>query len=230
MTPKTAVILDAFPLWLEAVSTVLARVEFEVVCKTTSCEDALAVVAEAQPDLLVADVAVHSPDDGLDCLRRARHAAPEIRMVALSTSADPGLIDAALAAGAAAYVMKSAHPDDLSAAIRQAFDRSMYIRRPLHADADAASAPQREVEREAQSVSLTKREREILKLVAEGYSNGQLARLLWVTEPTVKFHLSNVYRKLNVSNRTEAARWAQLNRLLPTTAHAVVGNRDLTAA
>jgi DNA-binding CsgD family transcriptional regulator len=62
---------------------------------------------------------------------------------------------------------------------------------------------------------LTKREVEILQLVAEGYSNSQLARMLWVTEQTVKFHLSNVYRKLEVANRTEASRWAQLQGLLP---------------
>jgi DNA-binding CsgD family transcriptional regulator len=61
---------------------------------------------------------------------------------------------------------------------------------------------------------LTTREREILRLVAEGHSNNQLARMLWVTEQTVKFHLSNVYRKLDVSNRTEASRWAQVHGLL----------------
>ena len=62
---------------------------------------------------------------------------------------------------------------------------------------------------------LTKREVEILQLVAEGHSNSQLAKMLWVTEQTVKFHLSNIYRKLEVSNRTEASRWAQLHGLLP---------------
>jgi DNA-binding CsgD family transcriptional regulator len=61
---------------------------------------------------------------------------------------------------------------------------------------------------------LTRRELEILRLVAEGHSNAQLARMLWVTEQTVKFHLSNIYRKLDVGNRTEASRWAQLNGLL----------------
>jgi DNA-binding CsgD family transcriptional regulator len=61
---------------------------------------------------------------------------------------------------------------------------------------------------------LTRRELEILKLVAEGDSNAQLAKMLWVTEQTVKFHLSNIYRKLGVSNRTEASRWAQLHGLL----------------
>ena len=67
---------------------------------------------------------------------------------------------------------------------------------------------------------LTRRELEILRLVAEGHSNSQLAQLLWVTEQTVKFHLSNIYRKLDVSNRTEASRWAQLNGLLPSPARA----------
>jgi DNA-binding CsgD family transcriptional regulator len=65
---------------------------------------------------------------------------------------------------------------------------------------------------------LTRRELEILQLVAEGHSNTQLAKMLWVTEQTVKFHLSNVYRKLDVANRTEASRWAQLHGLLSTPA------------
>ena len=63
--------------------------------------------------------------------------------------------------------------------------------------------------------TLTRREFEILQLVAEGHTNGVMASMLWVTEQTIKFHLSNVYRKLNVSNRTEASRWAQVNGLLP---------------
>jgi DNA-binding CsgD family transcriptional regulator len=61
---------------------------------------------------------------------------------------------------------------------------------------------------------LTRREVEILRLVAEGHSNSTLAKMLWVTEQTVKFHLANIYRKLNVANRTEASRWAHLNGML----------------
>jgi DNA-binding CsgD family transcriptional regulator len=68
---------------------------------------------------------------------------------------------------------------------------------------------------------LTRRELEILTLVAEGRSNSQVAQVLWVTEQTVKFHLSNIYRKLDVSNRTEASRWAMVNGLLE--------NRDAAA-
>ena len=73
----------------------------------------------------------------------------------------------------------------------------------------------------------TRREQEILRLVAEGHSNAKLAKMLWVTEQTVKFHLSNVYRKLGVSNRTEAARWAQVNELLPAAPQEMLNERRM---
>lgn len=215
---RVAVVLDACALWLEGVESIVRRLDFDVVHKATSCAQALAAVTEHQPHLLVTDLMVHSPDDGLDCIRRARAECTDLRTVVLSLSVDPELIHAALAQGAAAYVMKTAHPDDLSSAIRQAFDPSVYFagvtpqaaaQAPPSFGAD--SAPRAT---EAAAVPLTRREREILRLVAEGHSNAQLARLLWVAEQTVKFHLSNVYRKLGVSNRTEAARWAQVHGLL----------------
>jgi DNA-binding CsgD family transcriptional regulator len=98
------------------------------------------------------------------------------------------------------------------AGIRQAFEASIYL-------AHSATAPARPgpVASEV-APELTRREMEILRLVAEGHSNSQLARMLWVTEQTVKFHLSNIYRKLDVANRTEASRWAQLRGLLPEVA------------
>jgi DNA-binding CsgD family transcriptional regulator len=99
----------------------------------------------------------------------------------------------------------------VASAVRQAFAHSVFT-----ADSDLAAAvePVAAPARKERPGGLTKRELEILKLVAEGHSNAGLARMLWVTEQTVKFHLSNVYRKLDVSNRTEASRWAQLNGLL----------------
>jgi DNA-binding NarL/FixJ family response regulator len=119
-------------------------------------------------------------------------------------------IDAAFEAGASVYCIKTADADDLASAIRQAFSNSIFLatgRQPR------AVQPVRSMESNVKD--LTRRELEILRLVAEGHSNSQLARMLWVTEQTVKFHLSNIYRKLEVSNRTEAGRWAQLNGLLP---------------
>jgi DNA-binding NarL/FixJ family response regulator len=211
---RTAVVLDRHPLWAEAVEGVLRRVGVDVVGKATSGSDALSLVQRVRPDLLVTDIAAADGEGaGLACLREARQHLPEIRGVVLSLSEDAQHIDAALQAGAAAYVLKSAHPDDLASAVRQAFTHSVYFAPPA---GYWNGQQQRTGTMSADRADLTKREREILQLVAEGYSNAQLARMLWVTEQTVKFHLSNVYRKLNVSNRTEAARWAQLHGLVPT--------------
>jgi len=211
---RTAVVLDRHPLWAEAVEGVLRRVGVDIVGKATTGSEALALVQRLRPDLLVTDIGAGDGDRaGLTCLREARQRVPELRAVVLSLSDDTKEIDAALQAGAASYVLKSAHPDDLASAVRQAFAHSVYFAPP--AGQWSGNALRNGME-SADRADLTKREREILQLVAEGYSNAQLARMLWVTEQTVKFHLSNVYRKLNVSNRTEAARWAQLHGLVPT--------------
>jgi DNA-binding NarL/FixJ family response regulator len=194
---RRAVVLDQYPLWHEAVELVLARLEIEVVARLGATEDALeAVVAEA-PDLLVTEIELPGRIDGPTLIRLARGRRPGLRIVALTLSDEPASIHAALAAGADAYVLKAAHPDDLATAVRQCFAHSVYLAAPPAVSAMPESSP------------LTSREVEILRLVAEGYSNRRLAELLSVSEPTVKFHLTNVYRKLGVRNRTEASRWAQ---------------------
>jgi NarL family two-component system response regulator LiaR len=207
---QTAVLLDEHPLWLDAVETVLHRLGVQVVGKATSPKEALAIVEEAQPDLLLAEL----PDSdgsmgGAGLLVRARQLVPHLRAIVLSAHSHSERIEAALEAGAAAYVVKTAHAEDLASAVRQSFDPSVFLAK---AQAPRAHAPAPVVEDEL--AGLTRREREILRLVAEGHSNAQLAKMLWVTEQTVKFHLSNIYRKLDVANRTEASRWAQLHGLL----------------
>ncbi len=147
----------------------------------------------------------------LDLIRRAREIHPAIKVIVLSNAHEASAVDAAFAAGAVAYVFKSAHPDDLASAIRQAFDVSVFFAHSQTVSANVTSIRQQAAQDQP---GLTKRELEILQLVAEGHSNGELARMLWVTEQTVKFHLSNIYRKLDVANRTEASRWAQLHGLL----------------
>jgi DNA-binding NarL/FixJ family response regulator len=206
---QTAVILDEHPLWLDAVEGVLHRIGIRVIGKATSPSQALTLVEEANPDLLVADLPQsNGAVDVATFLAKAQQLVPHLRTIVLSAHTDPSHIDAALEAGAAAYVAKTTHPDDLASAVRQSFNHSVYL-------AGAPGPAVSPVTFNESKARLTRREREILRLVAEGHSNAELARMLWVTEQTVKFHLSNVYRKLDVSNRTEASRWAQLNGLLP---------------
>jgi DNA-binding NarL/FixJ family response regulator len=208
---RSAVIVDPYPLWLDALSLVLERIEIDVAAATTSPSQALAAVQEHHPDLLVTEVASSEDGfDGISVLQQARELQPNLRGIVLSSFEDAPNIDAALSAGAAAYIVKTAHPDDFASAIRQVFSTSVYMvgaRKSVPVAVEAEPQP-REVR------GLTRRELEILQLVSEGHSNAQLARMLWVTEQTVKFHLSNIYRKLDVANRTEASRWAQMNGLL----------------
>jgi DNA-binding NarL/FixJ family response regulator len=207
---RSAVVCDDQSVWLDAVDCVLHRINVRIVGKTVSTAKALQLVEDERPDLLVTELKPQNGEiDSLTLIRRSRMAVSWLRPIVLSVREDAHSIESALGAGAAAYVTKAAHPDDLAAAVRQVFGPSLFF-------GDSRTAPQAPAPRadSVESSGLTRRELEILGLVAEGHSNAQVAKMLWVTEQTVKFHLSNTYRKLGVSNRTEASRRAQLHGLL----------------
>ena len=195
-------------MWLDALERVLVGEGITPLRKLTRSDEAPAVISEQRPELFLFD-----PDtrggrpQGLDCLREAVARSPSLKAIVMSTSNDSERIDSAFAAGAAAYVLKRALPEDLAAAIRQIFSQSFYFNgRPAFAGSTPSVTPD--------DAGLTRREREILACVAEGGTNGEVARALWVTEQTVKFHLANIYRKLEVRNRTQASRWAHTYGLL----------------
>ena len=208
---RSAIIVDRYPLWLDALARLLTQSGVDVLATASRTEDGLALVEEHRPDLLVLGL----EDDDAEgyqwaSIRELNVRLPSLHIVIFSASSDPESIENAFAAGVAAYCVKSASPEDLAVAMRQPFEQTIHLARsrslPLprtHEASISLNAPE-----------LTRREIEILTLVAEGHSNSQLARMLWVTEQTVKFHLSNIYRKLSVANRTEASRWAQLQGLL----------------
>jgi DNA-binding NarL/FixJ family response regulator len=211
---KTAVLLDAHPLWLDAVEQVLTRIDVSVLGKSSDTESAMALLDEHEPDLLVAEIDGNGSYSPVEWFGDVREKHPKTKLIILSAQDEPTNIDAAFAAGAVAYVIKTAHPEDVCAAVRQAFEHSIFLPGSATSDARPHEAPVARANEDDASL-LTRRELEILQLVAEGHSNAQVGRMLWVTEQTVKFHLSNIYRKLDVANRTEASRWAQMRNLLP---------------
>ena len=203
---KRVVAVSPHPLWLNALEQSLLKADVEVVGKAASVEEALALVAKLRPNVLITDLDLLDDDlDGIALLKRARVLVPSLRAIVVSEHDDRSRIDSALEAGAFAYVVKTARSEDFAFAVRQAFEHAVYIAThpPVLAPSASGSAP-----------ALTRREEEILQMVAEGRSNADVARVLWVTEQTVKFHLANVYRKLGVKNRTQAARWAHEHGLL----------------
>ena len=215
---SAAVLLDPHPLWLNAVEQVIQGLGMGVVASATNSTEALMLVDRHQPELFVTEIELrHDSLDGVECIARARERLPSMKVVVLSALDEPGGISSALAAGASAYVLKSARPEDFASAVRQAFEPSVYL---ASAPPEDSGLPALLRTRAANTAGLTNRELEILRLASDGRSNAELARMLWVSEQTVKFHLSNIYRKLDVSNRTEASRWAQLHGLLSASAPA----------
>jgi DNA-binding NarL/FixJ family response regulator len=204
LSPRTAVVLDQDPGWLDVVHQTLVRLGLNVAGTALDPAHALALIRTHSPDLLVIDVRTRGHKlDSVACLREARREAPELKAVVLSDDDDHEHIEAALRAGASAYIAKPTDPSDLATAIRQVFHRSIFpamsqVEPPGSAVASARSDQE----------NLTARELEVLRHVAAGLSNVEIARKLWVTDHTVKFHLSNVYKKLGVANRTQACRRA----------------------
>jgi DNA-binding NarL/FixJ family response regulator len=198
-------IVDDEQLMLSAVRAILERDEdIEVVGEADSGDKVLPLVAQTGPDAVLLDVRMPGMD-GLEVLERLRERYERVAVVMLSGIADPELVRAALERGASAFVLKEVHPRDLASALRQAVLGSIF--RPLdllrHSGGDAA-----------ERAGLSKRELSILEVLQEGASNQEIAQRLFLAEQTVKFHLTNIYRKLGVATRTEAVRQAYATGVL----------------
>jgi DNA-binding NarL/FixJ family response regulator len=190
-----------YSLVLDAIASVLSGTGLEVVGRATVPERALDLLAETSPRLLIAGT--ETPPGSIDALSFLRQAAgPPLLLPVIAIAERPGAypVDELLATGIAAFIDTRATLEDVDVAIRQAHDQSIYLRRRPQAAPSGVSADD----------ILSPRERETLQLTSQGYSNDEVAAELRITRQTVKFHLSNVYRKLNVANRTEASRWAAL--------------------
>jgi DNA-binding NarL/FixJ family response regulator len=192
-------IADDHRLMVEGTKQALERAGgFEVVGAAVNGVQVLPLVRRLKPELVLLDLRMPQMD-GLTCLAKIKKEFPDIRVAILSVSQDPELIQTALKRGANAYIVKSIDPDDLAAALRQALDGNVFTTAGLTEDPG---------ERAAREAGLTERELVIVRAVARGLSNEAISKELWVAEQTVKFHLTNIYRKLGVANRTEAARYA----------------------
>lgn len=210
---RTAVALDPHPLCHAALAALLGRIDIDLVGAATSTCTALTLLQEHRPNLFVLDLDLpEGRDAALSLLSDRQVGALELTVIVLSGTDDRSIIDTAFDRGAAAYVLKSSDPDAIATAIRQVFEPSLYLATP-NEHLLAPTPENQDVLRK-----LTRRELEILQLVSGGRSNRQVAQILWVADQTVKFHLANVYRKLGVRSRFEAARWARDNGILDVVA------------
>src|SRR3954470_6494713 len=204
------VIADDHRLILDALKRVLDEAsDFEVVADTDSGAHVLPLVARHSPDLVLMDVRMPEMD-GLSALDLIRKRHPKVKVVLISASSDQEEIQAALRRGADGYLVKSINPADIPSALRQAYEGTAFY---------ALGVGETTEEHVSRQTGLTDRELTMLKAVARGLSNKQISQELWVTEQTVKFHLSNIYRKLGVANRAGAVAYAHEQGLTAAGGH-----------
>src|SRR5689334_19240819 len=200
-------VADDHELMVAAVRLALCEAgdEFEIVATTTRGQQVLPLAARTDPDVVLLDLRMPGMD-GLTCLELLRQRHPRIKTVVLSGVDEPSVIRSAFTRGAVAFIRKHVDPRDLASAVRQAVDGT--VAQPIFGDLEDVDAARPD------DPGLSERERAILAALGAGKSNKQIAKQLWLAEQTVKFHLTNIYRKLDVSTRTEAVNAAYRRGLL----------------
>lgn len=200
-------IADDHRLMLEGIRLVLDEDEgIEVVGEATDGSQVLPLVGRTTPDVVLLDIAMPLMD-GLTCLDQLRKRYPSVTAVVLSGQNDPETIRSALARGAKSFITKELDPVDLPSALRMAVQGVVYHSLDYEAENMTRDSGVREA-------GLTPSEQRVLEALARGLSNKEIAKELWLTQQTIKFHLTNIYRRLGVSNRTEAVRHAYQHRLV----------------
>jgi two-component system, NarL family, response regulator NreC len=177
---------------------------FEVVGEAADAEQAIAGVAELQPDVLLLDV-VMPGRGGIDALVDLRAASPETQVLVLSMQDDPSYVRQAFAAGAHGYLVKEAADADLVQAIHDVAAGHKYVHPSLGARLAALEA---DAHQRAQTDPLSEREHEVLRLLALGHTNQEIAKLLFISVRTAESHRARIMQKLRLSSRAELVRYA----------------------
>jgi DNA-binding NarL/FixJ family response regulator len=187
---------------------VLANVpDMELLGGAADGEEAVTRALEDEPDVVLMDLSMPGVD-GVEATRRIRQVLPATHVVILTSFSDRDRIIAALDAGADGYLLKDAEPEELLAGIRAAARGEAPLAPKAAREILTARAAGRPED------ALSERELEVLRLVAAGLPNKQIARDLGISEKTVKAHLTSVFRQIGVYDRTQAALWAQAHGLV----------------
>lgn len=195
------VLIDDQPLWRSGVTRLLTSARrFEVIAEVSDPACGLRTVVTERPDVVVTDVDV----DGVDCTDTIRQMLDQHRtlLVAVVTACDdPDRVLLAIEAGVSAYLLKTADPEELLAGIRAACRGGLPLSPTLTRQVLARSRP---------NISpVSPREQEVLRLIAAGQLNKQIARTLGISEKTVKTHVTHVFQRIGVTDRASAAAWAK---------------------
>jgi NarL family two-component system response regulator LiaR len=183
--------------------------DLEVVGEAENGQEALAMARELKPDVVLMDL-IMPVMDGIKATEAIRSELPEVEVIALTSVLEDASVTGAVKAGAIGYLLKDTDAEELKRAIQAAAEGR------VHLAPEAAARLMREVRAPESPEELTERETEVLKLLARGKANKQIASTLFVSEKTVKAHVSSILMKLGVQSRTQAALHAVRTGLVST--------------
>jgi DNA-binding NarL/FixJ family response regulator len=210
-SPIRVLVVDDHAVVRSGIRLLLGREpDIEPVGEAGTGREAIFEARTHKPDVVLMDVVM--PDQtGLEALPQLLHEHPDTKVLLLSMQDDPRYVREAFAAGASGYILKEAADAEVVTAIREVAKGGRYVNPELGArlvEAEAAA------ERRAQADPLSEREREILRLLALGHTNQEIARQLYISVRTAETHRAHIMRKLNVSSRADLVRYAMANGLL----------------
>ena len=209
---KRLVVVADNPLIVGAIRTGLRESgAFELLGYVDPRKTTAARLTEVGADVVLVDEGGES-EAAITLIQSLREQDDEIKVIVLTLRMEGEWLERAFAAGANGAMSKAIHPTALATLIRAAVAGHI-----VHSPASLRSANRAPAPVATEHSTLTERETEILGFVASGATNAEIARQLWITQKTVKFHVSNVYRKLDVANRTEACHYAHVNGLVAPT-------------
>lgn len=183
--------------------------EMNVIGEGTNGKDAIELAKKLTPDIIVMDLLMPIMD-GIEATKQITEITPEVKVMILTSMSDQDHAIPALNAGASGYLVKESDPDELILAIKKAVNGETYIHSKITAELMTALQTNRNSKQNTLD-TLTHREKEVLKEITKGKSNKEIASSLYITEKTVKTHVSNILSKLNLQDRTQAALYAIRN-------------------
>jgi two-component system nitrate/nitrite response regulator NarL len=205
---QTIITIDDHPLFRKGLADLIEMDDSLVLIgEAASGEEGLSLAVQLEPDLVLLDINMKGMD-GLETLRALKAADLDSRVMMLTVSDNEEDVLAAIRAGADGYLLKDMEPEDTLESIRAAASGKLVVSERLTELLAAALRSEANTPQDSEEAALTQREHEILDLIAEGLSNKLIARALDISPGTVKVHVKNVLRKLNLNSRVEAAVWA----------------------
>jgi DNA-binding NarL/FixJ family response regulator len=205
--PVKVLVVDDHEVVRTGIASLLSGSNVKIVAEAGSSSEAVKMATKHKPDVILLDIRL--PDgDGLDAMPKLKKSAPKASVVVLSTYDNPTYVARAVASGASDYMLKGASRSDLLNAINAAADGKSPSSVGEMAKVAGSMAKRNTVEIDDGEITLTNRETQVLRHVALGLSNKEIASALDISIETVKEHVQNILRKIAVTDRTQAAVWA----------------------